>query len=544
MEHTQQPPDYYSGYQDTPYPVNRPPYGAAPQAATQPDPSAPQWPPTPGYDLYGFRYDLPAMPPGAGGGGFGGPHFPPPFGFDPSVPPPPLGCPPPGLFPSLEPPAPLTNSPFQPPSQQFRPGPQSARYDLDSGQSPLHPQRGPDRGPGTQRRAEDDADLQRTQDQQWIRRFLQSRGKICLSSQTKQPRTVSDQQPRTVSDLQPRTVSDLQPRTVSDQHSQQSVPELRRSLSRAAQLVSQLTETCESLRSSIEEDSEWTQSYSGALKVKDELQDLLVVLRDSERLACWKTKLSRISERRSRKRRSRRLLQLEEQQREERSAEKEAAIDRWRLQQIQQVEERKKELEVKRAADSVLCEVRKKQTDVKRMQDVLRSVEKLRKLRKEAASRKGILTEPECDDAFRERVEQLRGVMKRRTAVYCVEEKALRVMLEGEQEEERRREQERKGRKERERQLKRRSRAQAMLFGEDFPADTVLQPFTQFHTQAERSLLALLHIRREWDMFVVVADHPDGSPVPQAWVIPDPPSDQVWASSLQTDDTQGDKICV
>lgn len=46
------------------------------------------------------------------------------------------------------------------------------------------------------------------------------------------------------------------------------------------------------------------------------------------------------------------------------------------------------EQELKLAADAVLCEVRKKQSDVKRMQDVLRSLEKLRKLRKEAASRK------------------------------------------------------------------------------------------------------------------------------------------------------------
>lgn len=47
------------------------------------------------------------------------------------------------------------------------------------------------------------------------------------------------------------------------------------------------------------------------------------------------------------------------------------------------------EQELKLAADSVLCEVRRKQADVKRMQDILRSLEKLRKLRKEAASRKG-----------------------------------------------------------------------------------------------------------------------------------------------------------
>lgn len=47
------------------------------------------------------------------------------------------------------------------------------------------------------------------------------------------------------------------------------------------------------------------------------------------------------------------------------------------------------ELELKLTADAVLCEVKKKQTDVRRMQDVLRSLEKLRRLRKEAASKKG-----------------------------------------------------------------------------------------------------------------------------------------------------------
>lgn len=47
------------------------------------------------------------------------------------------------------------------------------------------------------------------------------------------------------------------------------------------------------------------------------------------------------------------------------------------------------ERELKLAADAVLCEVRKKQADVKRMQDILRSLLKLHKLRKEAAQRKG-----------------------------------------------------------------------------------------------------------------------------------------------------------
>lgn len=47
------------------------------------------------------------------------------------------------------------------------------------------------------------------------------------------------------------------------------------------------------------------------------------------------------------------------------------------------------ERELKAAADSVLSEVRKKQADTKRMVDILHALEKLRKLRKEAAGRKG-----------------------------------------------------------------------------------------------------------------------------------------------------------
>lgn len=47
------------------------------------------------------------------------------------------------------------------------------------------------------------------------------------------------------------------------------------------------------------------------------------------------------------------------------------------------------ERELKLAADAVLSEVRRKQADAKRMLDILKALEKLRKLRKEAASRKG-----------------------------------------------------------------------------------------------------------------------------------------------------------
>lgn len=77
----------------------------------------------------------------------------------------------------------------------------------------------------------------------------------------------------------------------------------------------------------------------------------------------------------------------------------------------------------------------------------------------------GIFTDQESDEAFSSRLEKLRSVMKKRTAVYSAEEKALMVMLEGEQEEERRRDLEKRLKKERERQLQRKHKVDGMLFG-------------------------------------------------------------------------------
>ncbi|GAA6227800.1 programmed cell death protein 7 [Lates japonicus] len=536
----QQPPAYTGGFLETPYPATRPPPSGAPPEPTQwasptgltPDHAASRWAPSSAYVGHqGYGFSFPAS--GSRGGGFGGPRLAPPYGFDPSVPPPPFGGPPPGHFPNTVPPAsvntygnlPQLPASHQPPQYEYHPVPNSGEnrhqeYDgyREAGAlfgGPLLPPplgQNHDRIPGPATQPDDDAAFQRRQDTQWLRRFLQSRAEVSKSPLTQQ----LQQQQRA-------------------HHN--SVPALRETLYGAAQLVSALEESCQTLKHNLENECVWTDSFLTVLNMKKELQDKLKVLSNGEYLNKLKAKLGRVGKRRARKLRASKLLQLEEKQRQEHISEKEAAINTWRMKQIHEVEERKKEQELKLAADSVLCEVRKKQADVKRMQDILRSLEKLRRLRKEAASRKGIITEQECDGAFSSRLEQLRSVMKRRTVVYSAEEKALMVMLEGEQEEERRREQERRVKRERERQLQRKQRVDGMLFGDELPVDSVLQPFREYYTQAQHSLHALIQIRREWDVFVVAADHPDGSLVPQSWVLPDPPSDQDWASALQTADT-------
>ncbi|XP_029354097.1 programmed cell death protein 7 [Echeneis naucrates] len=477
---------------------------ALPPTHWTPPPSdhvGPRW--IPSHGCTGPRahdFSFPAASPS--GGGFGGPRY----GFDPSIPPPPIGLPPVYLR-STNPDAPVTCGSLP----QFRACPQ---YDfhpvLDSsenrqkeyddyceartpfsGPPPLPPSNHDYRMVGI-----NEAATYRQQDTVWLKRFLQTRNKV------------TQQQ---------------------NQNHHNCVPDLKQATYRVAGLLSRLDESCHTLKRSVENGRMWVESYHTALLIRQELQHRVMPLHDGELLNELEAKLSCVGKTRARRLRARSLLRLEKQHGQDHISDREAAIDTWRMKKIQEVEERQREQELKLAADSVLCEVRKKQADVMRMHDVLRSLEKLRRLRKEAASRKGIIIEQDCDKAFIKQLEQLRSVMRRRMVVYSVEEKALMVMLEGEQEEERRREQERRVKKERERQLQR----HLMLFGDEPQFDSALQPFRQYYSLAQHSLHALIQIRRDWDVFVVAADNPDGSLVPQNWVLPDPPSDQDWATAME-----------
>ncbi|EHA98479.1 Programmed cell death protein 7 [Heterocephalus glaber] len=157
------------------------------------------------------------------------------------------------------------------------------------------------------------------------------------------------------------------------------------------------------------------------------------------------------------------------------------------------------EQELKAAADGVLSEVRKKQADTKRMVDILRALEKLRKLRKEAAARKGVCPPASADETFEHHLQRLRKLIKKRSELYEAEERALRVMLEGEQEEERKRELEKKQRKEKEKFLLQKREIESKLFGDpdELPLAHLLQPFRQYYLQAEHSVPALIQIRSE-----------------------------------------------
>lgn len=326
--HKHRPPSYAGGFAETPYAANRPPpSSAAPAptqwppspAPTQPDHAGPGWTPPPGsYAHQGYGFNFPP-----GGGGFGGAHFAPPYGFDPSVPPPPFGCPPPapvstysdtGAF------APQFRADPQPPPCDFQSDTGHFKHREYEGFSErrgplLHaPPPGEDyaRRPGTCAQPEDEATVQRRQDAQWIQRFLQSKGKP------------------------------LSPGTQLQRSKPSCVPALREALYGAARLISALEESCEALKHNVENDCVWTDCYLTALNTKRELQDRLTQFRDGECLNRLKADLRRLSKRRDRRQRARKAQQMEEKRRQEEISEKDAAIDKWRMKKIHEVEEKKR----------------------------------------------------------------------------------------------------------------------------------------------------------------------------------------------------------
>ncbi|XP_059362575.1 programmed cell death protein 7 [Carassius carassius] len=349
--------------------------------------------------------------------------------------------------------------------------------------------------------ASDEESLQRSRDEQWIRSFLLKR------------RHTSPEPKQT--------------------ESKPFLSQVRQKLYGTVQMLSELNRLCQVLKDSLENEDVWTESLSKAIELKNNLQESLTDLKDPDCVGGLKRKLLLIRKKRARMRRRKMEHEEEKLEQEARRAEREAEIDKWQMKRILEVEEKNREKELKLAADAVLSEVRKKQADAKRMLDVLKSLEKLRKLRKEAAARKGMFPGKESDERFEGHLERLRSLIHKRTAVYATEEKALRVMLEGEQEEERKRDREKRLKKEKEKLLQKKRQVDTMLFGAELPPDHPLQPFLDYYTQAEHSLPALIQIRREWDQFLVSDQHPDGTSVPPGWVLPEQPADDFWATALE-----------
>ena len=104
--------------------------------------------------------------------------------------------------------------------------------------------------------------------------------------------------------------------------------------------MSKLSLACNTLKQNLEDDSGWADVYLQAQDTKKELQETLESLKGGDHLEGLKSKLLQISKRRARLRRRKQVKREELAQ--DRFADKEAAIDKWRMKRIQAVEEKKK----------------------------------------------------------------------------------------------------------------------------------------------------------------------------------------------------------
>jgi uncharacterized glyoxalase superfamily protein PhnB len=267
--------------------------------------------------------------------------------------------------------------------------------------------------------------------------------------------------------------------------------------------------------------------------IKKRLNELRKLL--TEAASNVQLRLRRISQKRKRIKRLRQQLYEEKREMESRRQKRHQELEKWENEMRLQAANAKMELEMKKAADATLSEVRRKISDVHHRLTLLGKLRKLRDLRRDQAERKGTATSKSADGKFEERVGALTAFLKEQLSDYEAEQRTLQVMLETEQEETKEKEREKRKEKMEERLNKYEQQLHQWLFGRNDPlppSDPVF-PYRQYYELASYSTDALVKIRQEWDMFLVPRGLPGGSSLPQGWVVPVEPTDDVWASALK-----------
>lgn len=139
------------------------------------------------------------------------------------------------------------------------------------------------------------------------------------------------------------------------------------------------------------------------------------------------------------------------------------------------------------------------------------------------------------DEVFEQRAEALTATLKQQMALYEAEQRTLQVMLETEQEQTKEKERERQQVRMNERLASYDDRLRTWLFGSQSPVEPMdpMFPYMQYYDLANYSIETFIKIRQEWDMYAVRTSSETGSRIPQGWVIPVEPTDEVWASALK-----------
>lgn len=272
---------------------------------------------------------------------------------------------------------------------------------------------------------------------------------------------------------------------------------------------------------------------SSILSIQRRLIEIKDIITD-EVVSGIKGKLKKIEKKRKRLKRKRQREYEESQERASIRAQIDQEIDNWQLGILWKQTKLKKEKEIQAIADETLFEVRQKLTEARRCLSLLNNMRKLRNLRKEKASRKGMLFDTNPDVTFEERITAQTDILKRRIDMYELEERTLEVMLETEQEANFEREKKLQKKKDEEKIKKFSKQLHDWLFGEEeslSPSDPLF-PYRQYYDIGSHNLAAFIRIRQEWDFYAVPYGTPGGSLIPFGWVKPVQPSSEVWLSAL------------
>ncbi|XP_061172485.1 programmed cell death protein 7-like [Saccostrea echinata] len=282
-------------------------------------------------------------------------------------------------------------------------------------------------------------------------------------------------------------------------------------------------------------DDVWDNRKQKVLLLKTELKKIQEELSDETTINQVKQKVLQQRKKRERLKR-RRQEQWEEKQREEEKRNNlHAEIDGWQEKLRKKANEEREAKELKKSADAILNEVRKKISDVTKTLDLLKGIQKLRKLRSDRLKQQGVHANPASDEKFKEVMDEQFNTMKKQKEIYLAEEKALQVMLETEHEETKEKEREQQEKVQRLQKERESKKLQEIMFGksENFSEGEAMLPFYQFYDQANYSYESFIQIRQDWDRFIVPENAPGGSRVPTHLVTPTEPSSEKWASVMK-----------
>lgn len=335
------------------------------------------------------------------------------------------------------------------------------------------------------------AETQEEEDEKWLKEFQQR---------------IKNRQPS-----QPRKLAPME-RTVKLMDLEKMVLESQTLTNNLCQLEKEM----KLVRSSAEEDV-WQDMVHQVEQIKVKLNEIITCFQDETFTRVVKRLITQRRLKRRRLKKRAKNIQLEKEDYKKARQEEEEKIDAWREKLKMEGEEKRREKAIKAEADGILGEVRQKQNEALRMQQLLESLITLRLTR----TNKGHSSTPQNDQHFASTIKNVSEVVKNQMKEYELEEQTLHVMME-----ESASHQCSIAGREMSAFTRREAVIKKILFGDYSPLDL---PTKDAFTSVDHSLDMLIKRRCEWDQFITDDETPLASSLPLHWVIPPDHPIPAWA---------------